>query len=68
MGQPKHFIIDRLKSYNKAIKTVLNESTHLPVQTMSSYRNNNLIESFNKEFKAVYKTKKTLTLLKKPVT
>ncbi|MDK0814401.1 IS6 family transposase [Clostridium perfringens] len=58
MGKPNNFITDRLPSYNEAVKTVLNESTHIPVPPMSSDTNNNLIESFNKTFKAWYKTKK----------
>lgn len=58
MGEPKHFITDRLPSYNEAVKTVLNESTHIPVLHMSSDTNNNLIESFNKTFKALCKTKR----------
>ncbi|SUY38516.1 ISCpe7, transposase [Clostridium perfringens] len=58
MGKPNNFITDRLPSYNEAVKTVLNESTHIPVPPMSSDTKNNLIESFNKTFKAWYKTKK----------
>ncbi len=58
MGKPKNFITDRLPSYHEAVKTVLNESTHIPVAPMFSDTNNNLIESFNKTFKALYKTKK----------
>lgn len=64
MGKPKHFITDRLTSYNKVVKTMLNESTHIPVPTMSSDTNNNLIKYFNKTFKSWYKAKKTLLLLK----
>ncbi len=62
MGKPNNFITDRLPSYNEAVKTVLNESTHIPVPPMSSDTNNNLIESFNKTFKAWYKAKKVLIL------
>ena len=58
MGKPKCFITDRLPAYNEAVKTVLNESTHIPVPPMSSDINNNLIESFNKTFKVWYKAKK----------
>ena len=60
MGDPKHFITDRLPSYNEAVKTVLNESTHIPILHMYSDTNNNLIESFNKTFKYWYKAKKGL--------
>lgn len=56
--KPKHFITDKLLSYSEAVKTVLKESTHIPVPPMSSNINNNLIESFNKTFKAWYTAKK----------
>ncbi|SQC85632.1 ISCpe7, transposase [Clostridium perfringens] len=58
MGKPNNFITDRLPSYNEAVKTVLNESTHIPVPPMSSDTNNNLIESFKKHLKHGIKTKK----------
>ena len=37
---------------------MLPNTDYLPVSSMSSDTNNNLIESFNKTFKAWYKTKK----------
>ena len=57
-GEPTNFITDRLPSYNEAAATVLTNTKHIPVEPMSSDTNNNLIESFNKTFKAWYKTKK----------
>ena len=57
-GEPTNFITDRLPSYNEAAATVLTNTKHIPVEPMSSDTNNNLIESFNKTFKALYKTKK----------
>lgn len=57
-GNPSHFITDRLPSYNQAVAKLLNESKHVPVAPMSSSITNNLIESFNKTFKAWYKAKK----------
>lgn len=57
-GTPKNFITDRLPSYNQAVAKLLNESKHVPVAPMSSDITNNLIESFNKTFKAWYKAKK----------
>ncbi|USS00673.1 IS6 family transposase [Clostridium septicum] len=57
-GEPANFITDRLPSYNEAVATLLPNTTHIPVAPMSSDTNNNLIESFNKTFKAWYKTKK----------
>ena len=44
---------------------MLNESTHIPVPSMSSDTNNNLIESFNKTFKAWYKAKKGFNYFEK---
>ena len=51
-GKPTYFIIDRLPSYNEAAATVFLNTEHVSVAPMSSYINNNLIESFNKTFKA----------------
>ncbi|WP_051823813.1 IS6 family transposase [Clostridium sulfidigenes] len=53
---PTNFITDRLPSYNQAAK-VLNSSNHIAVKPISSEITNNLIESFNKTFKAWYKAK-----------
>lgn len=68
INNPKHFITDKLPSYNEAVKTVLNEITHVPVLTMSSDTNNNLIKSFNKTFKSLYKYKKDFNSFKKLIT
>lgn len=57
-GNPSNFITDRLPSYNQATAKLLNETKHIPVAPMSSDITNNLIESFNKTFKAWYKAKK----------
>lgn len=57
-GEPKHFITDRLPSYNQAAAKILTNTKHIPVAPMSSDTSNNLIESFNKTFKAWYKAKK----------
>lgn len=55
--EPTNSITDRLPSYNEAVATVLTNTKHIPVSPMSSDTNNNLIESFNKTFKAWYKAK-----------
>ena len=57
-GEPSNFITDRLPSYNQAVAKVLPNTKHIPVAPMSSDTNNNLIESFNKTYKACYKAKK----------
>lgn len=56
--EPTYFITYRLPSYNEAAAKVLPNTEHIPVAPMSSDTNNNLIESFNKTFKAWYKAKK----------
>ncbi len=57
-GSPFNLVTDRWPAYNEAIATLLPNTKHLPVKPMSSDINNNLIESFNKTFKAWYKSKK----------
>lgn len=57
-GTPSNFITDRLPSYNQAVAKLLPNTRHLPVAPMSDDITNNLIESFNKTFKAWYKAKK----------
>ena len=56
-GTPLNFITDRLPSYNQAAK-LLSNTKHVAVKPMSNDITNNLIESFNKTFKAWYKAKK----------
>lgn len=56
-GSPTNFITDRLPSYNQAAK-LLSNTKHVAVKPMSNDITNNLIESFNKTFKAWYKAKK----------
>jgi len=58
LGEPSNFITDRLPSYNQAVAKVLPNTKHITVAPMSSDTNNNLIESFNKTFKAWYKSPK----------
>lgn len=57
-GHPETLITDRWPAYNEAIATLLPNTIHSPVEPMSSDVNNNIIESFNKTFKAWYKAKK----------
>ena len=52
MGEPSNFITDKLSSYNQAVAKFLPNTKHIPVAPMSSDTNNNIIESFNKTFKA----------------
>lgn len=64
-GNPSTIITDRWPAYNEAIATLLPNTNHLPVEPMCSDINNNLIESFNKTFKAWYKTKKGFNSVEK---
>ncbi len=57
-GEPSNFFTDRLPPYNQAVATVFPNTVHITVAPMFSDTNNNLIESFNKTFKAWYKAKK----------
>lgn len=64
-GKPSNFITDRLPSYNQAATKLLNECKHVAVPPMSNDITNNLIESFNKTFKAWYKAKKDFNSFEK---
>lgn len=56
LGKPNSIVTDRYPSYNKAVKSVLNVP-HIKVASFKDDISNNLIESFNKQFKAWYKSK-----------
>lgn len=57
LGKPGSIVSDRLGSYIQPAKTIFNSSSHIRVQSFRDDISNNLIESFNKQFKAWYKTK-----------
>jgi len=56
LGEPNTFVTDRLGSYTQAVKAVLGVHHHR-VPGFDCDIPNNLIECFNKQFKAWYKTK-----------
>ena len=56
LGSPNALITDRYYAYNVPAKAVL-ETPHVRVESFKAETNNNLIECFNKQFKAWYKTK-----------
>ena len=56
LGKPNAVITDRYYAYNVPSKAVL-EVPHIKVESFKAEMNNNLIECFNKQFKAWYKTK-----------
>ena len=57
LGKPQSIVTDRLPAYRIAIKTHLRGCKHIRVEDFDDWISNNLIESFNKTFKAWYKTK-----------
>jgi len=57
LGNPGSIVSDRLGSYTQPAKTIFTSSNHIRVQSFKDDISNNLIESFNKQFKAWYKTK-----------
>jgi transposase-like protein len=56
-GSPSSIVSDRLRGYNRSTKRALPKSNHIKVQSFADDISNNLIESFNKTFKAWYKSK-----------
>ena len=58
MGEPSAIVSDRYYVYNVPIKSFFPNSKHISVQSFQDDITNNLIESFNNRFKALYKTKR----------
>lgn len=56
LGKPKSFVSDRYSAYRVPVKSVLGVD-HIRVESFKDDISNNLIECFNKQFKAWYKTK-----------
>jgi len=57
LGNPGSIVSDGLGSYIQPVKAIFNHSDHIRVQSFRDDVSNNLIESFNKQFKAWYTTK-----------
>ena len=57
LGQPKALVSDRYSAYKVPAKSVFKDTIHIQVQSFKDDISNNLIECFNKQFKAWYKTK-----------
>jgi len=57
LGTPRAVVTDNWDAYNMAVKTHLPDTLHIQVEDFNADISNNLIESFNKTFKAWYKTK-----------
>jgi putative transposase len=56
-GKPGSIVSDRYSAYNVPVKSIFNGVGHIRVQSFKDDISNNLIECFNKQFKAWYKTK-----------
>ena len=57
VGKPKSIVSDRYAAYKVPIKSLFEGVKHIRVQDFKDDISNNLIECFNKQFKAWYKTK-----------
>lgn len=57
LGKPLSIVTDNWDAYIMAIKKHLPSCKHIRVEDFDDWISNNLIESFNKTFKAWYKTK-----------
>lgn len=56
-GKPNALVSDRYSAYKAPTKSVFHDAKHIRVQSFKDDISNNLIECFNKQFKAWYKTK-----------
>ena len=56
LGKPKYIVSDRYSAYKVPVKSIF-DSKHIRVESFNDDVSNNLIEAFNKQFKAWYKTK-----------
>lgn len=56
LGKPKTIVSDRYSAYKVPVKAVF-DVEHIRVESFRDAVSNNLIEAFNKQFKAWYKTK-----------
>lgn len=56
-GKPSALVSDRYSAYKVPAKSVFNGVKHIRVESFKDDISNNLIECFNKQFKAWYKTK-----------
>lgn len=56
LGKPKAIVSDRYSAYKVPVKSIF-DVKHIRVESFKDDISNNLIEAFNKQFKAWYKTK-----------
>jgi len=63
-AEPKSIVSDRYAAYKIPVKSIFNNSVHIRVESFKDEISNNLIECFNKQFKAWYKTKQGFSSFK----
>ena len=56
-GKPRAIVSDRYSAYKAPVKSLFHGVKHIRVESFKDDISNNLIECFNKQFKAWYKTK-----------
>ena len=64
VGTPESFVTDRYSAYKVPVKSLLPGTSHIRVESFKDDISNNLIECFNKQFKAWYKTKQGFSSFK----
>lgn len=57
LGTPNSIVSDRYSAYKVPVKSIFENVEHIRVESFKDDISNNLIESFNHQFKAWYKTK-----------
>ena len=57
VGYPSALVSDRYDAYKVPVKSIFEDVLHIRVESFKDDISNNLIECFNKQFKAWYKTK-----------
>ena len=57
LGNPTSIVSDRYAAYKVPVKSLFSDVKHIRVESFKDDISNNLIECFNKQFKAWYKTK-----------
>lgn len=63
-GKPAALVSDRYSAYKVPVKSTLFDVKHIRVESFKDDISNNLIECFNKQFKAWYKTKQGFSSFK----
>ena len=57
LGEPRSIVSDRYAAYKVPVKSIFKNVSHIRVESFKDDISNNIIESFNHQFKTWYKTK-----------